>query len=139
MIDLAGEMAVGKVSAEVKQRVEKNLKKICKDLIKAWDERQSETNLQKASIKAFGMSHAPGSDKLDEYYQAREMALKTVVETVPETFGDRYQASEMVDGYVAGNKYLCRSDAAVQMNKKWNLWISRLLKEDKYDDYAMFI
>ena len=45
--------------------------KICKDLISAWDERQSETELQKASIKTFGKSFFPEPDKLEEFYQAR--------------------------------------------------------------------
>ena len=42
VIDLAGETSVGNVSDEVKNRVEKNLQIICKDLLKVWDERQSE-------------------------------------------------------------------------------------------------
>jgi hypothetical protein len=49
VIDLAEEMAVEQVSAD----------------------------LQKASIKAFGVSHAPDLDKLQEYYQAREKDLQT--------------------------------------------------------------
>ena len=139
VIDLAGEMKVEKISDEVKMKVEKNLEKICKDLIKAWDERQSETELQKTSIKAFGQSYSPEPDKIAEFYQAREKDLESVVETVPGTLGEKFEPSEMVDGYAAWNKYLCQGDYNVPMNKKWTLWIQKLLKDEKYDDYAMFI
>ena len=132
-------MKVEKISDEVKKKVEKNLEKICKDLIKAWDERQSETESQKTSIKAFGLSYTPDPDKLADFYQAREQALKSVVETIPGTLGEKFEPSEMVDGYAAWNKYLCKSDSTVPMNKKWTLWIQKLLKDKKYDDYATFI
>ena len=139
VIDLAGEKKVEKISDEVKMKVEKNLEKICKDLIKDSDERQSETELQKTFIKAFGQSYSPEPDKIAEFYQAREEGLQSVVETVSGTLGEKFEPSEMVDGYAAWNKYLCQGDYNVPMNKKWTLWIQKLLKDEKYDDYAMFI
>ena len=45
----------------------------------------------------------------------------------------------MVDSFVAWNKYLSQNDSKISMNKKWALWIQKLMKSDKYDDYAMFI
>ena len=139
VLDLAGEMKVEKVSEEAKANVEKMLKKVCKDLIKAWDERQNETDLQKASSKAFGKCRTPKADKLEEYYQAREEDLKSVVQQVPGTHGEKYQPSEMVDGFVSWNKYLSRSDLGVPMSKVWTSWILKIIDEEKYDDYEMFI
>ena len=130
VIDLAGEMEVERVTEEMKKSVEKNLVKICKDLLNAWDERQTETGLQKASIRAFGSSLVPEEGKLEEFYRNSENLLQDVVEKIPGTHGEKYQPSEMVDGFVAWNKNLNDSDKSIPMNKSWREWISKLTKED---------
>ena len=130
VIDLAGEMKVERVTEEMKKSVEKNLVKICKDLLNAWDERQTETGLQKASIRAFGSSLVPEEGKLEEFYRNSENLLRDVVEKIPGTHGEKYQPSEMVDGFVDWNKYLNDSDKSIPMNKSWREWISKLTKED---------
>ena len=139
VIDLAGDMKVENISENVKENVERNLEKICKDLLKAWDERQTETELQKASIEAFVNVSIPEPDKLKDYYEARENDIKSVVSKVPGTHGDKYDATEMVDGYVSWIKYMTESDQNVPINKKWSSWIMKLKKVDKVDDYATFI
>ena len=58
-------MMVENVTEEVKANVEKSLMIICKDLLKAWDERQAETKLQKVTIEAFGNVHMPDPDNFE--------------------------------------------------------------------------
>ena len=132
-------MKVERVMEEMKKSVEKNLVKICKDLLNAWDERQTETGLQKASMRAFGSSLVPEEGKLEEFYRNSENVLQDVVEKIPGKHGKKYQPSEMVDGFVAWNKYFNDSDKSIPMNKSWRQWISKLTKEDKHDDYSLFV
>ena len=118
--------------------VEKKLEKICKGLIKFWDERQNETQPQKASCEAFSRCHDMEPDKLEEFYQAREKDLESVVAIIPGTHGEKYQPAEMVDGFVAWNKYLSQSDPSVPTNKTWTRWILKQMDEEN-DYYEMFI
>ena len=124
VIDLAGQMELEKVSEEVKKSVEKKLVKICKDLLLIWDERQSETELQKASIKAFGKVVVMDAeqDTLGEHYKVCSDLLKEVVDHIPGTHCERFMPAEMVDGYVAWNRYWNESDQDVPVDKQWILW-----------------
>ena len=47
----------------------------------------------------------------------------------------------MVDGYVAWNKYYSDSDEGegVPVNKIWAVWIEKVSRDGKYDDYSLFI
>ena len=71
------------------------------DLLKAWDERQTETKLQTAAIEAFGKPHAADSDNLGSFYNDRTCELSNIIETLPGNHKDKYDAVEMVDGFVA--------------------------------------
>ena len=139
VIDLAGEMKVENISNEVKESVEKSLMLICKDLLKVWNERQTETGLQKAALEALGKVHEPDPDNIQGYYKAREQALKVVVEYIPGTHKQKYDAAEMVDGYASWNRFQVQADKNIPMNKKWIAWISKMKNSDKFDDYSMFI
>ena len=141
VIDLAGQMELEKVSEEVKKSVEKKLVKICKDLLLAWDERQSETELQKASIKAFGKVVVVDAEKdtHGESYNLCEDLLKEVANHIPGTNGEKFLPAQIVDGYVAWNKYRNESDQDVPVDRQWILWISKVKREGSYDEYAVFI
>ena len=78
-----------RVSEETKQSIEKKLQMICQDLLLAWDERQTESELQKASIAAFGEPVVFDQDKLIEHYEFCERALRDIVRNIPGTHGER--------------------------------------------------
>ena len=63
----------------------------------AWDERQIESELQQVSIKAFGRPITAVQERLEDYYDKLEEALKNVVEKIPGTHGEKYLPKEMVD------------------------------------------
>ena len=136
VIDLAGEMKVENITNQVKTDVEKSLMIICKDLLKAWDEMQAETKLQKAAIEAFGKPHIADPENLESFYRDRTYELSSIIETLPGSHKDKYEAVEMVDGFVAWNNYLSETDDDIPINKKWAAWLRRV---GKMDDYSVFI
>ena len=138
VIDLAGEMVVENVTEEVKASVEKSLRVICKDLLKAWDERQTETKLQKVAIEAFGKVHMPDPD-LETFYKDRTNELTAVIGIMPGNHKEKYDAIELVDGFVAWNSYQIKTDHNIPMKKKWAAWINTLTRSAKLDDYGLFI
>ena len=71
---------------------------ICKDLLKNWDERQTETKLQKVGIEAFGKVHMPDPDNLESFYKDRTHELTAFIGTMPGNY--KYDAVELVDGFV---------------------------------------
>ena len=112
---------------------------ICKDSVKVWDNRQTETGLQRVALKAFEKGHTPDPSNLQSYYQERQQELEAVIECIPGSNKDKFEATEMVDGFVAWNKYQIEADDSVPMNKKWSAWIAKLKSKYNYDDYSVFI
>ena len=52
---------------------------------------------------------------------------------------DKYDTVELIDGFVAWNKYLAETDKNVPMNKLWVAWTLRLKNTGKIDDHSLFI
>ena len=69
----------------------------------------------------------------------RKQELEAVIECIPGSNKDKFEATEMVDGFVAWNKYQIEADDSVPMNKKWSAWIAKLKSKYNCDDYSVFI
>ena len=82
--------------------------------------------------------HTPDPSNLQSYYQERQQELEAV-ECIPGSNKDKFEATEMVDGFVAWNKYQIEANDSVPMNKKWSAWIAKLKSKYNCDDYSVFI
>ena len=91
------------------------------------------------SVEAFGKIHMPDPDNLESFYKDRTHEFTTVIGTMPGNHKDKYDAVELVDGFVAWNSYQIDTDENIPMNKKWAAWIKTLTSSGMLDDYALFI
>ena len=129
-IDLVGEF--DKIENKVKQK----LQKISSNLLKRWNERQTETPLQIAAISAFG---SPVEyDKTSETGVLEMQGhIQEVLLCLPLYQRQQFDALEATGGYIEWNNFFT-ANKDLKINEVWKKWIQQLNTEQS-KEYSMFI
>jgi hypothetical protein len=79
------------------------------------------------------------SSRFGSNFHPQTHELTAVIGTMQGNHKDKYDAVELVDGFVAWNSYQVDTDENIPMNKKWAAWIKTLTRSGRLDDYSLFI
>ena len=104
--DPAGSQPMIDANQATLERVEKKLKEVTKELIANWDRRQIKTELQKATLEAFGQIHnieSPASIEL-----IIEL-MQTVITSLPSNQSESIIAQECFAGFSDWNRFWSES------------------------------
>ena len=134
--DFAGEINLIGDFDKIEPKVKKTLEDICSDLIKRWDERQTETPLQLATISAFASPIDFEENSEEGITQMREK-LERVVMNLSQYQKQQFDSLQATAGYIDWNQFYARH-GTIQINEAWPKWLKQLTNAQKAD-YTMFI
>ena len=103
ILELAKNLLITGADDQALQRVEKKLKKAALQLKKCWDERMTQTLLEKATFKAFGEIHV--NEDLVELREKMLNLLEYVIKALPPRDSELFDQNDCIEGFLHWNTF----------------------------------